>query len=371
MRLEEGKREARRQSSGPPTGVGGSDAERRAARRLAAELESRGRDVRIDPVSVRMGGGDLALHALLAVGCGALGLVLPLAGAAACLLVAFSFYSGKALGFPLLGRLQRRRSTQNVLSPSPGPEWVKVEVILAAGYDSAPRRPFESWLSRRLGGRLTVARLAFWGGMIPLFVVLMMRVAGVEGTLVGVLQLLASAVLLGTVAAELDAMAAEDEDAGPEDLAQVERLMETLDELSEDPDAPAIGVALFGAERRSAAGAAAFLPELAVGRDGRPALVNFIEGGRTGADRPSGDPLVTAKEGDLAVLSMNDEVFGPVDKGPERSIFRRSTAAGEARRKGMIASSIIGGGGSAADVALSAVYRSTRDAAGEQGSDFD
>lgn len=358
MKLEEGKREARRRSSGPPTGVGGSDAERRAAGRLAGELEGLGREVRIDPVSVRFGGGgDLVLHGLLAIGFGILGLAVPLAGAAACLAVAFSFYSDRALGFPLLGRLLPRRSTQNVLSPRPGPDWVKVEVILAAGYDSAVRRPFETWLSSHLSGRLTVTRLAFWGGMVPLFVVLMARVAGIEGGFPGVLQLAASAILLGMIAAELDSMAADDETAGPEDLAQVERLLETLDELSGDPDAPAVGVAIFGAERRSAAGARSFLPELAVGRDGSPALINFLEGGRAGSDGLASDPLVTAKEGDLAVLAMNDEIFGPDGSGPERSILRRLTSAGVARRRGMVASSVVGGGRSAIDVALEAVYR--------------
>ena len=361
MKLEEGKREARRKSSGPVTGVGGSDAERRAARRLAGKLEALGREARIDPVSVRFGeGGDLILHCVLAVGCGVLGLVVPLAGAASCLAVAFSFYSARALGFPLLGRLMPKRSTQNVLSPRPGPEWVRVEVILAAGYDSAPRRPFETWLANRFSGRLTVCRLAFWGGMVPLFVVLMLRVAGIEGELPGVLQLIFSAVLLGLVASELDAMAADDPTAGPEDLVQVERLMETLEELSADPDAPGVGVALFGAERRSAAGAGSFLPELAVGKDGRPALVNFLEGGRSGSDRPSSDPLVTAREGDLAVLTMNDEIFGPNDSGTERSILRRLTSAGVARRRGMIASSVIGGGRSSVDLALDAIYRAVR-----------
>jgi hypothetical protein len=325
---------------------------------LVDELGDRGREARIDPVAVRLNeGGDLALHCLLAIGCGVLGLAVPLVGAAACLAVAFSFYSGRALGFPLVGRLIPKRSTQNVLSPRPGPEWIKVEVILAAGYDSAPRRPFETWLGDRFSGRLTVSRLAFWGGMVPLFVVLMLRVAGIEGAFPGVLQLISSAVLLGMVAAELDAMAADDQAASDEDLAQVERLLDTLDELSEDAEAPAVGVALFGAERRSAAGALSFLPELAVGPDGRPGLINFMEGRRSGSDRPSAAPLVTAKEGDLAVLTMNDEVFGPDGRVPERSILRRLTSAGVARRRGMIASTVIGGGRTAVDVALEAVYR--------------
>jgi hypothetical protein len=69
---------------------------------------------------------------------------------------------------------------------------------------------------------------------------------------------------------------------------------------------------------------------------------------------------VTAKEGDLAVLTMNDEVFGPDGRVPERSILRRLTSAGVARRRGMIASTVIGGGRTAVDVALEAVYRMGR-----------
>ena len=56
---------------------------------MVDELGDRGREARLDPIAVRLNeGGDLALHCLLAIGCGVLGLAIPLVGAAACLAVA-------------------------------------------------------------------------------------------------------------------------------------------------------------------------------------------------------------------------------------------------------------------------------------------
>ena len=187
--------------TGPPA----SEGERRAALRLAEELDRRGHQVKVDPISVRVETGlDTVTHVVLALASGILGLVLPLAGAAGCLAVAFSFFSGRSLGFPLIGRLLPKRATQNVLSPEPGPAWIGLDVIICAGYDANRPYPFAKFLERFWSGRLTIDRIAFWGGMIPLFAVLMLRVTGVDGTAIGVIQLLVSIVLLGVLAAEAD-----------------------------------------------------------------------------------------------------------------------------------------------------------------------
>ena len=342
--------------TGPPA----SEGERRAALRLAEELDRRGHQVKVDPISVRVETGlDTVTHVVLALASGVLGLFLPLAGAAGCLAVAFSFFSGRSLGFPLIGRLLPKRATQNVLSPEPGPAWIGLDVIICAGYDANRPYPFAKFLERFWSGRLTIDRIAFWGGMIPLFAVLMLRVTGVDGTAIGVVQLLVSIVLLGVLAAEADRRLVVDRSGPDSRPAAALGVIETLDELAvEQEDGPAVGVALFGGESASAAGAEAFLREVSASREGRPALIALIDGG-PGPGRNSNGPLVTAREGDLSVMPMNDELAGPGGTGPGRAILRRLTAAGVARRRGLVATSVVGSGDEAIDLVLEIVYRAT------------
>ncbi|MFM8888619.1 MAG: hypothetical protein ACKOGM_01325 [Solirubrobacterales bacterium] len=342
--------------TGPPA----SEGERRAALRLAEELGRRGHQVKVDPISVRVETGlDTVTHVVLALASGILGLFLPLAGAVGCLAVAFSFFSGRSLGFPLIGRLLPKRATQNVLSPEPGPAWIGLDVIICAGYDANRPYPFAKYLERFWSGRLTIDRIAFWGGMIPLFAVLMLRVTGVDGTAIGVVQLLVSIVLLGVLAAEADRRLVVDR-SGPESRpAAALGVIETLDELAvEQEDGPTVGIALFGGESASAAGAEAFLREVSASREGRPALIALIDGG-PGPGTSSVGPLVTAREGDLSVMPMNDELAGPGGTGPGRAILRRLTAAGVARRRGLVATSVVGSGDEAIDLVLEIVYRAT------------
>ncbi|MFM9045215.1 MAG: hypothetical protein ACKOL0_05370, partial [Solirubrobacterales bacterium] len=147
--------------TGPPA----SEGERRAALRLAEELDRRGHQVKVDPISVRVETGlDTVTHVVLALASGILGLFLPLAGAVGCLAVAVSFFSGRSLGFPLIGRLLPKRATQNVLSPEPGPAWIGLDVIICAGSDANRPDAFAMYLERWWSGRLPIDGIAFWGG---------------------------------------------------------------------------------------------------------------------------------------------------------------------------------------------------------------
>lgn len=350
--------------SGPIlTGIAGSDAERRAARALARELGDRGREVQVDPISVRLSRtSDLVIHCLLAVGAGLLGLAVPLLGATLVLLVAFSFYSGRALGFPVLSRLVPKRATQNVLSPKPGPAWVPVEVVVCCGLDLVETETPDDWLEGRLRGRLTAARIAFWFGMVPLFPAMMLLASGIEGFLPGVIQFLASTVLLGIVAIKADRWLAGRGPGTEAPARAADMVLDVLDEISGDPDRePPVGIAFFGAESRDAAGAASFLREIAPTRDGRPVLINLIDGGAVGGRQGIGGtgPLVTAREGDLSVLVMDDELAPDGRSSPRRAILRRLTAAGVARRRGMRGCSLIGTDDSVVDLALDVIGKAT------------
>ncbi len=346
------------QDNRPPTGVAGSDAERQAASRLAEELRSRGRAVSVEAVSVRLASGwILSLHALLALGGGLLSISFPLIGATICLIAAFSFYSESALGTPLLGRLAPTRASQNVISPPPGPAWAEVEIMLSAGYDIPRSYPVGEWLSKRFSGRFTTDRILFWGGMIPLFLAAMLNVAVIEGIGTQLLQVVASAILLGVVAAQVDGFLAENPAADEADLQASTDAMATLDVLLEQPDAdPPVAICFFGAETRSATGAAAFFGRRRSPLDGTPVVINFVKGAGRGSGPLSAPPvLLTAREGDLATLRMSDELGSESPLKPKRAILRKTTAALVARRRGLRATTVVGQGETATDLGIDVI----------------
>jgi len=341
----------------PPTGVAGSDVERRAANRLAEELRKRGRAVSVESVSIRISEeGTISLHALLAAAGGLIGLKWPLIGAAIVLMVAFSYYAERSLGLALIGRIVPRRASQNVLSPPPGPAWDRdVEVVLSAGYDLPSAYPTGEWLSRRFSGQLTTDRLVLWAGILPVFLAMMLDAAGVDGTWVGVLQLFGTAALLSMVAAQVDRAAAKNAEADDEDLKATENLLAVLDEAIEESDGdPPIAVCFFGAESSSAKGAAEFFSNFEAPLRAENALViNFVNGS-SGDSLLSRDKkvLLTAKEGDLATLRMNNELGEKSPIKPQPAILRTTTAATIARRRGIRATTVVGSGDDAVDVGL-------------------
>jgi hypothetical protein len=350
--------EATTTKSPPATGTAGSDGERRAANRLADELRERGRAVAVQAVSVRLTeGATVALHGLAVVAAGLLAIAYPLIGATLGLAVAFSFYSERALGIALLGRLLPLRATQNVISPPPGPAWEDVEVILTAGYDIRRSYPVGEWLSRRFSGRLTTDRIVFWAGIVPVFLSSMLYVAAIEGTGAQVVQVIGSTILLAMVAAQFDARLTGEAEPDPRDLFASRELLAALDELIDEPGSdPPVAVCFFGAESASAGGAGAFF-----GRrspvTGAPALINFVASNRRGGtlDRPP--MLLTAREGDLATLRMSYELGSDSPFKPERAILRRQTAALGARRDGLAATTIVGNDERVRDLALDIIEK--------------
>jgi hypothetical protein len=314
----------------------------------------------VETVSVRLATGWVtSLHALLALGGVLLSLSFPLIGATVCLIAAFSFYSERALGTPLLGRLAPARASQNVISPPPGPAWAQVEILLSSGYDLEPSYPVGEWLSRRFSGRFTTDRILFWGGMVPVFLAAMLNVAAIEGTGTQLFQVLASAILLAVVAAQVDRFFTENPDADEADLQASADAIATLDGLLEEPDAdPPVGVCFFGAETRAAAGAAKFFTRRRSPLDGTPVIINFVKGSGGGSGPLTAAPvLLTAKEGDLATLRMNVDLGSESPLKPEPAILRRTTAALLARRQGLRAITVVGQGETASEAGLDVIEK--------------
>lgn len=335
----------------PTTGIPASEGERQAANRLAAELRRRGLSTEIEPIAIRPSeAGSILVHAALSVGGGLLGMKWPLLGAAVCLAVAFSFYSERALGLNLLGRLIPKRSSQNVVSPPTGPVWSGgIGIVLTAGYDIPDAYPTGEWLSRRFSGWLTSDRIVLWGGMIPLFAANMLRLAEVDGYGTGILQLLGSAVLLSMIVAQVDRRLAGRPVAGDDDPAAPEILLEVLDELLDSDEGEAgIAVCFLGAESAAGAGGADFFKRAPLEMGANNALViNFIAG-----DESAERVQVTAREGDLATLRMNSELAADCRLVPEPAILRNTTGAVAARRRGIKAVTVIGRGIEAVDTGL-------------------
>ncbi len=347
----------------PPTGVPGSDLERQAARRLADELRKRGRSVSIESVSVRISEGtSVSIHALIALAAGLIGLEFPLVGAFLVLIAAFSFYAERSLGLPIIGRLVPTRASQNVMSPPPGPAWQgEVEIVLTAGYDLPSSYPTGEWLSRRFSGLITTDRLVLWGGMVPVFVALMLNAADIDGFGPQLIQLIGSAVLLSVVAAQVDRSLAGNAEAADADLRATGNLLAALDEtVHESGGDPPIAVCFFGAETTSAQGAAEFFKGFEDDlRAENAAVINFVNGAEPGSVLTrKARVLITAREGDLATMKMNSEMASESPIEPEPAILRTTTAATIARRRGLRATSVVGSSDDAVDVGLDLIDNS-------------
>ncbi len=351
IEFPEGTRVISSDNDRPTTGIPASEGERQAANRLAAELQRRGLRTEIEPIAIRPSeAGSILVHAALSVGGGLLGMNWPLLGAAVCLAVAFSFYSERALGLNLLGRLIPKRSSQNVVSPPTGPVWSGgIGIVLTAGYDIPDAYPTGEWLSRRFSGWLTSDRIVLWGGMIPLFAANMLRLAEIDGSGTGIIQLLGSAVLLSMIVAQIDRRMAGRPIAGEDDPAAPGILLEVLDELLDSDEGEAgIAVCFFGAESAAGAGGADFFKRVPLEMGANNALViNFIAGDES-ADRVQ----ITAREGDLATLRMNSELAAECRLDPEPAILRSTTGAFAARRRGIKAITVIGRSDEAVDTGL-------------------
>lgn len=334
--------------SGGPTGVAASDLERRAADRLLTELENKGRAAQLQEVRIPASeAATITVHSLLVLAGSMIGLKWPAVGAFVCLIAGFSFYAERALGLRLIGRLLPSRKTVNVLSPPPGPVWEEVDVILATGYDVPDTYPVGEWLSRRFSGQFTTDRILFWGGMVGSFAALMLRVAGIDDVSQNILQTVTAAIPLAAIAAQVDRRLAGIPVANQEDLAPARDIMAAVKEADDEARGDSgFGVCLFGAEYSSAAGATAFFGDSRLTLKRNCAVVNLVRGARGSAAQ------VTGKEGDLMTSRMNPSLAADSPLRPKRVILRSQTAALAARRRNLLATTVVGRGESGVDVLL-------------------
>ena len=216
----------------------GSDAERRAARHLAERLEGLGREVVVEPFSVWPAWPvAYSINAILAVVGSVLSVSSAKLGTGLVLLATVLTFLDLSGITPTTRRLLGRRASQNVVS------WGERErpgaLLLVAHYDSGPTR---TWPLRPM----------FWA-LLVLLACCVLRVGGMSGTALTVLQFLPTVALILYVPLLLDialSPAAPGENDNASGVALVLRLAERLDFL----EGFGVHVLLTGSQKAMAQG---------------------------------------------------------------------------------------------------------------------
>ena len=246
----------------------GTDAERRAANRLAERLRAMGRRVEIEPTYVHPEYSlVMAAHALLAIAGGLVALALAPLGFAMVLVAASSLYLDQNTRFYLIRNLFFRRASQNLVSPGPNPS-ASARLILSAHYDAAKTGwvfgPRSTRSARRLSepARLLLGpiRLIFWGGVAPLLAVAGLRLAGIDAQWVGFVQLVPTILLLISLVLLIDIALSGVVPGAYDNASGVAAVLSAAEELdSEPPGNLDVWVVLPGAEECNCEGMARYV----------------------------------------------------------------------------------------------------------------
>lgn len=286
-----------------------SDAERRAARILARELERMGRRPRIETVWVRPQWAAIWLvHAAFGVAGSVVSVDAPAVGLGILAVAALSALAELSGRLPVLSVLFPRRATQNVVSASP--DRAPVRLILTAAYD-APRtqtafvKPLgrlDAWLRRRTRGwwphplgllALSLVTLAGCAGA---------RLGGVDGTALGAVQFLPTIVCIAGVAVLSDlALSAPHRGANARASAAAVALalVEALDERP--PRRLAVDLVLAGAGDGPALGMRAHVRRRATTRAEEVAVLHLEPCG-------AGTPVAWRRGGPLVALAFHPQL---------------------------------------------------------------
>jgi hypothetical protein len=188
----------------------GSDAERRTALYLQQRLEALGRSAEVEPLAIYASWPlAYAILATAAVAASVLAIYVPLAGAALALAAALLTFLDAGMLVPTVRRLLGRRASQNVISwdgsDKPG------ALVLVAHCDAGRAGLAHSDRSARRKAALSGLIHRPIGGLQPLFwaqvgvlACSLLRVVGLDGTAVSVVQFVPTIALIVAVALLLD-----------------------------------------------------------------------------------------------------------------------------------------------------------------------
>jgi Peptidase family M28 len=236
--------------------LAGTDAERRAANWLAKLLGERGRRAQVESIYVHPQYGLIhASHCALGFTGSLAAIAQPAVGFAIVLATATSMYLDLNYRLYLLRRLFFRRASQNVVSPGNRPD-APARVLLCAHYDAArtgaafdPKRVARgARLATRLPLPLGPFRILFWSLAI-LLPILGARMAGIDSSLVSLLQLPPTLVLLVGVFLLTDIGLSDVVPGANDNASGVATVVSMAQELDADPpDNLDVWVLLTGAE---------------------------------------------------------------------------------------------------------------------------
>ena len=286
----------------------GTDAERRAANRLAERLRGSGRKVQIEPIYVHPEYSlVIAAHALLAIVGSLIALANGAVGFVIVLLAATSLYLDQNTRLYLLRSLFFRRASQAVVSPGTKPS-APARLILSAHYDAAKTGLVFGPRSTRAAKGLPEAarlllgpiRLIFWAGIVPLLAVSGARMAGVDATWLSLVQLPPTVVLLITLALLIDIALSGVVPGAYDNASGVAAVLSAAQQLDAEPPRNLdVWVVLSGAEECNCEGMARWIA--ANRKDLDPENTYFLN-----LDSVSfGDPHYLASEGAIVSYRLD------------------------------------------------------------------
>ncbi len=221
----------------------GTDAERRAANRLAERLRKMGRKVTIEPTYVHPEYAlVMAAHVLLAIAGSLVALASAPAGFVIVLITATSLYLDQNTRLYLIRRLFFRRASQNVVSPGAKPT-APARLVLSAHYDAAKTGfVFGPRSTRAAKGLPETARLLlgpirlfFWAGIVPLLAITGLRLGGIDIQGLAIAQLIPTVLLLVTLALLIDISLSGVVPGAYDNASGVAAVLSTVAELKDDP----------------------------------------------------------------------------------------------------------------------------------------
>jgi hypothetical protein len=243
----------------------GTDAERRAANRLAERLRASKRKASVEPTYVHPEYAlVIAAHVLLVIAGSLLTLVVAPVGFVLVLVAATSLYLDQNTRLYVIRRLFFRRASQSVVSPGPNPS-APARLILSAHYDAAKTGLIFGPRSTRAASRLSPRarlllgplRLVFWAGIVPLLAVSAARLAGIDALWLSIAQLIPTSLLLLTMVLLIDIALSDIVPGAYDNASGVAAALSVAQQLDSDPPSNLdVWVVLSGAEECNCEGMA-------------------------------------------------------------------------------------------------------------------
>ncbi|MFL5869922.1 MAG: M28 family metallopeptidase [Solirubrobacterales bacterium] len=236
--------------------LAGTDAERRAANRLAERLREQDRRVDVEPTYVHPQLGLVyALHCAVGFAGSLISVAIPALGFALVLIAATSMYLDMNARFYLLRRIFFRRASQNVVARgkrADAPARLLITAHIDAARTGAAYKPGRMRLLGRIANSLpfvfSPTRVLFWS-LAALVPIVGVRMAGIDSNAISIPQLFPTLVLLIGMFAFVDIELSDIVPGANDNASGVAAAISLAEELSSDaPENLDVWVVLSGGE---------------------------------------------------------------------------------------------------------------------------